>query len=58
MNRKSTITLHKSDGRVFFRTAIPYSIAVTYLGLTTDVTKQQIKWSVQDGKLIVERTKK
>jgi len=52
--KQSTISLHKSQGKTYFRTAIPKDIA-KILGLKTDKTKQTVKFKVMEkGKICLE----
>ncbi len=54
MKATSTITLHKSKGKIYFRTSVPRDIAIDMLGLKVDGKKQQLTWSIKKGKVVIE----
>ena len=54
LEKSSTVNLHKSQGKVYFRTAIPKDIGLI-LGLKTDKEKQTVKFKViEKGKIRLE----
>lgn len=54
IQKSSTVSLHKSQGKIYHRCAIPKGIA-RILGLRTDVQKQQITFKVvENGKVCIE----
>jgi len=54
IEKTSTVSLHKSKGKVYFRTAIPFDIAVNVLGLRIDEqNKQTLKWGVKDKQVLI-----
>ncbi len=50
---ESTVTAHHEG--TYFRTAIPRDIALNILGLKTDLKKQRLVWTVEKGKVVVEK---
>ena len=54
IEKSSTVSLHKSQGKTYFRTAIPKDIGMM-LGLKTDREKQRVKFKVvEKGKVCIE----
>ncbi|MFA4855497.1 MAG: hypothetical protein WC634_02840 [archaeon] len=51
----STVKQHKVQGKVYFSTGIPLSIAVDVLGLVRDEKKQKLCWQIDAGKVVVEK---
>ena len=58
MEAKTTVTMHKSQGKYYFRTAIPQGMALKILGLKRDVAKQKLKWIYSDYNITVRRLKR
>jgi len=54
IEKSSTVNLHKSQGKIYFRTAIPKDIGLL-LGLKTDQPKQNINFIVgEKGKITIK----
>ena len=52
--KKSTVQIHKSKGKRYFRTALPFSVAQV-LGLDREAQKQRVEWRIENGKAVVNR---
>jgi len=55
---QSTVTPHRTQGKTYFRTAVPKDIALNVLGLNTDGRKQKLAWRMHKGKVVVENKKR
>ena len=53
MHQTSTVSKHPSQGKTYFRTAVPRDIALNVLGLNTDGDKQRLSWKLEKGKVVV-----
>ena len=46
---------HNGELKTYFRTSIPFDVAIEYLKLKTDENKtQKLAWKIDKGKVIVE----
>ena len=52
---ESTVKQHKVQGKVYFSSGVPLSLAVDVLGLARDEKKQKLCWSIDKGKVVVEK---